>query len=123
MKQLTEQDIAQMGENKFTPDVRATMRAVRAELRLNNLVPPESAPVPDRIVLDLHNYTVEQAWDAIMSVATSGTRSATIITGASGVLRQLFPGWVAESVLSPYIISAIPINNGSFAVKFHKHKN
>ena len=55
-----------------------------------------------------------------MSLATSGVRDAVIITGASGILHQKFPEWARESLLTPYIVSWSPINNGSFAVKFKK---
>jgi hypothetical protein len=68
----------------------------------------------------LHQLTEEQAWERIMSVATSGARSATIITGASGILKIKFQQWAQDSLLSPYIISWKPVNNGSFEVKFKK---
>ena len=58
-----------------------------------------------------------------MNLAVSGTRRATIITGASGILHQKFPQWANESILSPYIISYVPINNGSFDVKFKRNKH
>ena len=57
-----------------------------------------------------------------MELAKSGVRTANIITGASGILRQKFPQWATESLLSPYIIEFKPINNGSFAVKFARKK-
>ena len=122
MKQLSDDDILQMAGIDYTPDDVATKRAVRGELHLSTRMPAPKPPVPEQTTLDLHNKTVEQAWNEIMSVATSGTRSATIITGASGVLHQLFPGWARESILSPYIIEFHPINNGSFFVRFHRKK-
>ncbi len=120
MKQLSDTDIQQMAAQEFTPDFAATNRSVRAHLRLGRLIPPPQTPVPRRTRLDLHQRTEQQAWDAIMTLAKSGTRDAVIITGASGILRKKFPVWATESVLSPYIISWSPINNGSFAVKFKK---
>ena len=45
-----------------------------------------------------------------------------LITGASGILRIKFIQWANDSVLSPYINSFKPINNGSFDVKFNKIK-
>ena len=57
-----------------------------------------------------------------MNLAKSGVRNATIITGASGILRIKFIQWANDSVLSPYINSFKPINNGSFDVKFNKIK-
>ncbi|MBO7066065.1 MAG: Smr/MutS family protein [Alphaproteobacteria bacterium] len=122
MKQLSDEDILNMVGAEYTPDDNATKRAVRGELKLSKRIPKPATPTPEHIVLDLHNKTVEEAWSDIMSVATSGARSANIITGASGVLRQLFPQWARESVLTPYIIDFHPINNGSFLVRFHRKK-
>ena len=122
MKQLSDEDILKMIGAEYAPDDNATKRAVRAELKLSTRIPQPATPTPEHIVLDLHNKTVEEAWAAIMSVATSGAISANIITGASGVLHQLFPGWARESILSPYIIDFRPINNGSFFVRFHHKK-
>ena len=120
MKQLSDEDILNMVGAEYTPDDNATKRAVRTQLRLSERIPAAEAPTPEHIVLDLHNRTIEEAWGDIMSVATSGARSANIITGASGVLHQLFPQWAQESVLTPYIIDFRPINNGSFFVRFHR---
>ena len=122
MKHLSDEDLLNMVGAEYTPDDNATKRAVRGELKLSKRIPKPAAPTPEHIVLDLHNKTVEEAWSAIMSVATSGARSANIITGASGVLRQLFPMWARESILTPYIIDFHPINNGSFFVRFHRKK-
>ena len=121
MKQLTDDDIAKMAGTTFVPDDTATRRRVRSELQLSRRIPAPVGAAPAHV--DLHQHTVDQAWDEIMVVATSGARRATIITGASGVLRKLFPQWVSESILSPYILSATPINNGSFDVKFKRIKN
>lgn len=120
MKQLTDSDIEKMSAGEFTPDFKSVNRSVRAQLRLGRLIPPAPAPLPKCPHLDLHQYTEQQAWDAIMSLAASGVRDAVIITGASGILHRLFPVWATESVLAPYIVSWSPINNGSFAVKFKK---
>ncbi len=122
MKQLSDEDILNMVGAEYTPDDNATKRAVRGELKLSKRIPKPATPTPEHIVLDLHNKTVEEAWSDIISVATSGARSANIITGASGVLRQLFPQWARESILTPYIIDFHPINNGSFLVRFHRKK-
>ena len=122
MKQLSDEDILNMVGAEYAPDDDATKRAVRAELKLSTRIPQPATPTPEHIVLDLHNRTVEEAWANIMSVATSGARSANIITGASGVLHQLFPGWARESILTPHIIDFRPINNGSFFVRFHHKK-
>jgi hypothetical protein len=72
--------------------------------------------------LDLHQLTEEQAWEQIMTLAQSGTRTANIITGASGILKIKFQQWAKDSILTPYIISFSPINNGSFHVKFKRQK-
>ena len=122
MKQLSDDDILAMVGVEYTPDDIDTKRAVRAQLKLSQRIPEPPIPVPEHIVLDLHNKTVEEAWTDIMSVAQSGAKSANIITGASGVLHQLFPQWARESILTPYIIEFHPINNGSFFVRFHNKK-
>ena len=120
MKQLTERDIVEMIGDEFSPDDTDTRKSVRSELHLSRRIPHVAQAAPNHATLDLHQYTEEQAWDAIMTLATSGTRTANIITGASGILHQKFPQWATNSILSPYIISFSPINNGSFAVKFKK---
>lgn len=121
MKQLTDADIEQMiGGEVLTPDDAAVRRAVRSDLHLSRRIPAPAAPAPLRATLDLHEHTVEQAWAEIMELATSGIKHATIITGASGVLKQLFQKWVRDSLLTPYVVSSKPLNNGSFAVQFRK---
>ena len=120
MKHLSDADIEQMVAENFTPDFRAVNRDVRRNLQLGRRIPAAPDVVPRHIVLDLHNHTVEQAWDSIMRIATSGARTATIITGASGILHQKFPQWATESILAPYIFAFAPINNGSFHVQFVK---
>ena len=122
MKQLTDIDIAQMIGDEFSPDYAQTRRAVRSELQLSRRIPHTPRTPPVHATLDLHQLTEEQAWTAIMDLAKSGTRTANIITGASGILKIKFQQWARDSILSPYIISFKPINNGSFAVKFKKHK-
>jgi DNA-nicking Smr family endonuclease len=122
MKQLTDDDILQMAGVEYTPDDAATKRSVRHELKLSTRIPKPEQPAPDHIVIDLHMKTVDQAWDTIMAAATSSVRTATIITGASGILRKLFPQWADESVLSPHIIEYRPINNGSFFVRFKRKR-
>lgn len=119
MKQLTDDDILDMIGEPFAPDTDVARQSVR-QLHLSRLVPQPDAPVPRHITLDLHTYTEEQAWNAIMDIAISGVRDATIITGASGILKIKFQQWARDSLLSPYIISYTPINNGSFRVKFRK---
>ena len=120
MKQLSDRDIAEMIGGEISPDDTDTRKRVRSELHLWRRIPHDAPTVPNHATLDLHQYTEEQAWDAIMALATSGTRTANIITGASGILRQKFPQWATNSILAPYIVSFSPINNGSFAVKFKK---
>lgn len=120
MKHLTDDDIQNMADAKFTPDINDGRRTVR-QLHLSQRIPQPPETIPHHITLDLHQRTEQEAWDAIMDIATSGVRRATIITGASGILKIKFQQWARDSVLSPYIISATPINNGSFDVRFHKH--
>ncbi len=121
MKQLTDHDIEQMiGTDFSVPDYTQTRRAIRSELQLSRRIPHKSDTPPMHATLDLHQFTEEQAWNAIMSLARSGTRTANIITGASGILKIKFQQWARDSILSPYIVSFTPINNGSFSVKFKK---
>lgn len=120
MKQLTDLDIARMASSDFRPDFKSVNKSVRTQLRLAHLIPMVSDVVRNNVRLDLHQYTEQQAWDAIMNLAQSGVRDAVIITGASGILHTKFPIWASESILTPYIVSWSPINNGSFSVKFKK---
>lgn len=121
MKQLTDRDISDMIGEDFSPDDNNTRKSVRSELHLSRRIPNRAPTPPNHATLDLHQYTEEQAWAAIMGLAKSGTRTANIITGASGILHQKFPEWATNSILSPHIVSFSPINNGSFAVKFKKN--
>ena len=120
MKQLTDSDIEQMIGGEFIPDDRDTKRSVRRQLHLSTRIPDTDNFIPEHAKLDLHQLTEEQAWTAIMELAQSGVRNATIITGASGILKIKFEQWAKDSLLSPYIISWSPINNGSLAVRFKK---
>ena len=122
MKNLTDQDIAEMIGADFSPDDSVTRRRVRTELHLSTRI-PAPVHVPEHATLDLHMKTIEESWESIMKLALSGVKTATIITGASGVLKIKFQEWVRESLLSPYIVSCTPLNNGSFAVKFRKLNN
>lgn len=123
MKQLTDKDIAEMIGDEFHGDNINTRRAVRSELHLSTRIPHTRQTPPMHATLDLHQLTEEQAWNAIMELAQSGTRTANIITGASGILKIKFQQWARDSLLSPYIISWAPINNGSFSVRFKKSQN
>lgn len=122
MKKLTDQDIAEMIGAEFTPCASATKRIVRRELHMSTRMPPVQSAPPHHATLDLHQLTEEQAWEQIMTLAQSGTRTANIITGASGILKIKFQQWAKDSILTPYIISFSPINNGSFHVKFKRQK-
>ena len=122
MKHLTESDIEQMINMEFIPNTSDTQRSVRRQLHLSTRIPQTDNYIPEHAKLDLHQLTEEQAWNAIMDLAKSGVRNATIITGASGILKIKFQQWAKNSIISPYIISWAPINNGSFAVKFKKQE-
>lgn len=122
MKHLTESDIEQMINMEFIPNTSDTQRSVRRQLHLSTRIPQTDNYIPEHAKLDLHQLTEEQAWNAIMDLAKSGVRNATIITGASGILKIKFQQWAKNSIISPYIISWTPINNGSFAVKFKKQE-
>ena len=123
MKQLNDKDIADMIGDEFTTDETAVKKSVRQSLHLSTRIPKTDDIVPEHVTIDFHNHTEQEAWDMLVQIATSGTRSATVITGASGILKTKFQQWATESILSPYIISFAPINNGSFSVRFHKKKN
>ena len=121
MKQLSDSDIENMimdDGGVITPPSDA--RKIRAELKLSKKIPKQH-PAPDHITIDFHNHTEDEAWQMLVSAATSGAKTATIITGASGVLRPKFIQWVRDSIFAPHVVSCTPINNGSFAVKFKKH--
>ena len=121
MRQLSDSDIAEMIGMDFKPDDDSTRHNVRSELHLSTRIPkPQNIPL--HTSLDLHMHTIEQSWNEIMESATSGTSAATIITGASGILKIKFQDWVRDSLLTPYIKSCTPLNNGSFAVTFAKLK-
>ena len=122
MKQLNDNDIANMIGAEFIPDDNATKKSVRASLHLSKRIPKPDEPVPTHTVIDFHNHTEEEAWQMLVQVAESGTRGATVVTGASGILKTKFQQWATQSIISPRIISYTPLNNGSFEVKFHKHK-
>ena len=121
MKQLNDTDIANMIGEEFSPDDKNTKASVRRQLALSKKI-PEQNPTPAHITIDLHQHTEQEAWEMIMGVAQSGVRTATIITGASGILKIKFQQWARDSLLTPYIIQWEPINNGSFSVKFRKNK-
>ncbi len=122
MKQLSDSDIQNMIGDDINMPAIDTMREIRARLHTKRRI-PENAPVPEHIIIDFHNHTEQEAWDMLAQLATSGTRSATVITGASGILKPKFQQWVRDSIISKYFISCTPINNGSFAVRFKKNAN
>lgn len=123
MKQLNDKDIADMIGDEFTTDEMAVKKSVRQSLHLSTRIPKTDKMVPEHVTIDFHNRTEEEAWNMLVQIAESGTRSATVITGASGILKTKFQQWATESILSPHIVSFSPINNGSFSVRFHKKKN
>ena len=120
MKQLTDADIANMVGDDFNPTT--DVNSVRRELHLSKRI-PKTHPAPDHIVLDFHQHTEQEAWDMVMVAAQSGARAATVITGASGILKPKFQQWVRDSLLTPYIVSCEQVNNGSFNIKFKRTKH
>lgn len=123
MKQLNDSDIANMIGEDFRPCDNETQKQVRKSLHLSTRIPQPECTTKTHITIDFHNRTEQEAWDMLAQIATSGARSATVITGASGILKQKFPQWMQESILTPHILSFEPLNNGSFAVKFHRKKS
>lgn len=122
MKQLNDADIAKMIGMEFIPDDVATKKSVRGELHLSQRIPVPDTTPSGHTKIDFHNHTEEEAWDMLVHIAESDIRSATVITGASGILKTKFQQWATESIISPRIMSFTPLNNGSFEVKFYKRK-
>ena len=122
MKQLNDKDIAEMIGDNFVPDEKSVKKSVRQELHLSTRIPPTPTKTPAHTTIDFHNHTEEEAWNMLIETAMSGASSATVITGASGILKQKFQQWATESIISSRIQSFEPINNGSFSVKFYKLK-
>lgn len=119
MKQLNDSDIANMIGEDFVADENSVKKSVRQSLHLSTRIPKQEV-VPTHAVIDFHQHTEEEAWNMLVKVAESGARSATVITGASGILKIKFQQWATESIISPRIVSFFQINNGSFSVKFKK---
>lgn len=122
MKQLSDKDIANMIGEDFVPDDNSVRKSVRQSLHLSTRI-PKAKILQEHATIDFHQHTEEEAWNMLVNVIESGVRSATVITGASGILKPKFQQWVTDSVISPRIMSVQPINNGSFLVKFHRIKN
>lgn len=122
MKQLSDADIANMIGEDFITDENSVKKSVRQSLHLSTRVPKPIEKTPEHITIDFHQHTEEEAWNMLIEAITSGARSATVITGASGILKQKFPQWMTQSIISTHIISFKPINNGSFEIKIHKPK-
>lgn len=122
MKQLSDADIANMIGEDFITDENSVKKSVRQSLHLSTRVPKPIEKTPEHITIDFHQHTEEEAWNMLIEAITSGARGATVITGASGILKQKFPQWMTQSIISPHIISFKPINNGSFEIKIHKPK-
>ena len=121
MKQLNDKDIADMIGTDFVPDDDETKKSVRKSLHLSTRI-PNTIDTPSHTTIDFHQHTEEEAWEMLTSVVHSDAKSATVITGASGILKIKFQQWVKESILSPYIISCTALNNGSFSIKI-RNKN
>jgi hypothetical protein len=122
MKKLNDQDIYEMIGEDFVPDENSVKKSVRQSLHLSTRIPKSPRPVPSHITIDFHQHTEEEAWNMLVNVANSGAHSATVITGASGILKPKFQQWAMNSIISPRILSVQPLNNGSFLVRFHKVK-
>ena len=123
MKQLTDEDIANMiGEEvNSSPVDKKAQESIRKSLHLSTLIPKQKKQ-PAHIVLDFHNHTEEEVWSMLIELINSSATSATIITGASGILKPKFLQWVKESIISDKIISCTTLNNGSFEIKLKKER-
>ena len=122
MKQLNDKDIANMIGDDFIPDNDATKKQVRNQLHLSTRIPKLPRPAQSHITIDFHQHTEEESWAMLVDAIESGAKSATVITGASGILKPKFQQWAKDSVISSHIISYQPLNNGSFLVRFHTKK-
>ncbi len=121
MKQLNDKDIANMIGEDFMTDDNSVRKSVRQSLHLSTLIPKQKTVKP-HATIDFHQHTEEEAWNMLVEIVESGTQSATVITGASGILKIKFQQWAKDSIISPRILSVTTINNGSFSVKFKKLK-
>lgn len=119
MKQLNDKDITNMIGEDFITDENSVRKSVHQSLHLSTRIPKPKI-VPTHAVIDFHQHTEEEAWNMLVEIAESGAQTATVITGASGILKPKFQQWATESIISPRILSVQPINNGSFFVKFKK---
>ena len=122
MKQLNDSDIANMIGEDFRACDQETQKQVRKSLHLSTRIPKLPHSAPSHITLDFHQHTEQEAWEMLVQIANSETRSATVITGASGILKQKFQQWATESIIAPRIVFFTPLNNGSFSVKFKRIK-
>lgn len=122
MKQLNDSDIANMIGEDFQACDQETQKQVRKSLHLSTRIPKSPQLAPSHITLDFHQHTEQEAWEMLVQVAESEIHSATVITGASGILKQKFQQWATESIIAPRIVSFAPLNNGSFSVKFKRIK-
>jgi len=120
MKQLSESDLAKMIDGNFTPDNKQTIKQVRAELKLGQLIPKPLPPAPPYSKLDLHGKTENQSCDLINNLLQSGARTACIFTGASGILKPKFIDWITNGTLAKYVSQYKQLNNGSFEIKIKK---
>ena len=121
MKQLNDKDIANMIGEDFIPDEKSVQKSVRQSLHLSTRIPKQEN-IPTHLTIDFHQHTEEEAWNMLVDAAESGARSATVITGASGVLKIKFQQWARDSIISSRILSFSPLNNGSFSVRLRKKK-
>jgi DNA-nicking Smr family endonuclease len=74
--------------------------------------------LPGPTVLDLHGFTVDEAYREVRDFLDGKTRMVTVITGRSGVIRREFPHWLAQfSNVSSYEETN---DGGAFKVKLKK---
>jgi DNA-nicking Smr family endonuclease len=123
MKQLSDSDLAKMVGGEFAPADNNTVRQVRSELKLSKRIPKQLPPAPENQIIDLHGKTENESWDEINKLIFSGSKTAVVITGASGILKPKFQQWVRDSIISKYITECTPINNGSYKIKIKSNKN
>ena len=109
--------------SKGVADISA-MRKFRDDIERNTLC---GNTIHNKI--DFHGKTEEEAWAALVALVENlaarqtGSGAATVITGASGILKEKFQQWATESRISNRIVSVQPLNRGSFKIMVRRAKN
>lgn len=116
---------------EMIPEVRSTSSASIPQKRIKQL---KQQKIPVEATLDLHGMILTKAHDAvqrfILSAYRQELRCIEIITGigrteGAGQLKRLFPMWIQDPSLKPYILHTEinPLSRGgSFLLLLRRHK-